>query len=79
MIDRLRRLAEISPLPAWGSTAALWLILMLAAFGVEPARGLWHDDSGPIITVYLAALGLWLGSKKIPNRAAAKDPTAGQG
>lgn len=79
MIERLQRLAAISPLPAWYLTGAVGLIWLAAAFGVDSAAKFWHDNATTIIAAYLGALGLWLGSKKIPNRAAKADPTTGQG
>lgn len=63
VIENLRRLSTISPLPAWGSTLAVWVILLAAAAGLEPARRLWHEDSTAIISLYLGQLGIWLGTK----------------
>lgn len=59
----LRDLCSISQLPGWGSTLAVWAIIIIAAFGWEPARKLWHDDSTAITALYLGGLGIWLGTK----------------
>lgn len=79
MIERLQRLAAISPLPAWYLTGAVGLIWLAAAFGLGSASDFWRENATTVLAGWLGALSVWLGAKKIPNRAAKSDPTTGQG
>lgn len=77
----LKELCSISQLPGWGSTVAVWGIILSAAAGWAPAAKLWHDDSGAITTLYLGGLGIWLGTKaatRISDAVATKGESAGK-
>lgn len=75
----LKELSTISPLPAWYLTGAVGVIWLSAAFGLGTASDFWRENAATVLAGWLGAIGLWLGSKKIPNKAAKADPTTGQG